>query len=230
VLWNRSGRVVREVARADGRRAPHIAGMRRNNVEADWRVAARAGERARLGAPPRAAGSVTAPVRSNALAQRFLQLPPREALILMAVLNHPWLLEAHCERLAALTLTSPPLERLRDGVLQSLADAGTLDREGLRSHLCRLGLDKLIALAERAITHRSDRFATVDAEAGEVEAGWQHALTLHEMQVGRRRSLEAAQRALGANPSDADLDHIVELARSLADGEGEGGDGGGEGA
>jgi DNA primase len=226
VLWNRTGKLVREIARGDGRRAPHIAGMRRNNAEVDWRVQARAGERARLGGPPRAALRDPAPVRSNALAQRSLQLPAREALILVAVLNHPWLLEAHCEQLAALTLTSPPLLRLRAGMLQVLAEAGTLDRAGLRSHLSRLGLDKPMALAERAITHASDRFAAPDAEAGEVEAGWRHAVKLHETQVGLRRSLETAQLSLRADPSDAELAHIVELARTMAEGEVESGDGG----
>jgi DNA primase len=138
-------------------------------------------------------------------------------LILLAVLNHPWLLEAHCERLAALAFTSAPLARLRDGLLQCLAHSGTsgaLDTAGLRTHLSELGLRDLIALAEAAITHRSDRFAAPDAAASEVETGWQHAVTLHETQVGWKRSLEMAQQSLGADPSDAELLHIVELARS----------------
>ena len=212
-LWRRNRMLLEAVARADGRRAPHIAARRRNNAELDWRVAARADEHARLGRLPRAATALAAPVRSNALAQQALPLPPREALILLAVLNHPWLLETHCEALAALTFTSPPLARLRDGLLELLAQGSVLDRAPLRSQLCKLGFAKLIALAERAITHKSDRFAAADTEASEVEAGWRDAVKLHAMQVELKRSLQAAERSLRADPSDAELAHIVELAR-----------------
>jgi DNA primase len=213
-LRRRSYQLLREITRGDGRRTAQIAGTRRNNVELDWRLAARAGERARLGGPPRAATLAPSPVHSNALARRSPRAPAREALILLAVLNHPFLLEAHCERLANLVFTSAPLARLRDGLLQCLAHAsGTLDRGALRAHVIELGLRDLIALAEAAITHRSDRFAAPDAAASEAEAGWQHAVTLHETQVGWKLSLEAAQRSLGADPSDAELAHIVALAR-----------------
>jgi DNA primase len=160
-------------------------------------------------------------VRSNALAQQALMLPPREALILLAVLNHPWLLEAHCEALAALTFTSSPLARLRDGLLELLAQGSVLDRAGLRSHLCKLGFAKVIALAEGAVTHKSDRFAAADTKASEVEAGWRDAVTLHATQVELKRTLQAAERSLHADPSDAELAHIVELARRMP----EGGDG-----
>ena len=220
-LWRRNRRLLEAVARADGRRAPHIAARRRNNAELDWRVAARADEHARLGRLPRAATAMASPVRSNALAQQALPLPPREALILLAILNHPWLLEAHCEALAALTFTSPPLARLRDGLLELLAGGSVLDRAPLRSQLNKLGFAKLIALAERAITHKSDRFAAADTEASEVEAGWRDAVKLHATQAELKRSLQAAERSLCADPSDAELAHIVELARRMP----EGGDG-----
>jgi DNA primase len=220
-LWRRNRRLLEAVVRADGRRAPHIAARRRNNAELDWRVAARADERARLGRLPRAATAPAAPVRSNALAQQALPLPPREALILLAVLNHPWLLEAHCEALAALTFASPPLARLRDGLLELLAQGSVLDTALMRSQLCKLGFAKVIALAERAITHKSDRFAAADTEASEVEAGWRDAVKLHATQVELKRSLQAAERSLCADPSDAELAHIVELARRMP----EGGDG-----
>jgi len=220
-LWRRNRRLREEVARTDGRRTPHVAAGRRNNAELDWRVAARADERARLGRLPRAATTAAAPVRSNALAQQALSLPPREALILVAVLNHPWLLEAHCEALAALTFTSPPLARLRQGLLEVLAQSGVLDRAALRSHVCKLGFAKVIELAERAITHKSDRFAAADTEASEVEAGWRDAVKLHATQVELKLSLQEAERSLCADPSDAELAHIVELARRMP----EGGDG-----
>src|SRR5262249_17955836 len=105
--------------------------------------------------------------------------------------------------------------------LEALAHLSTLDRDTLQSQLTHLGLDKLADLARRAITHKSDRFAHTDAEASEVEAGWQHAVLLHENQVGLERSLLAGQRLLSADPSERALADIVDLARTRAVPEGE---------
>ena len=80
-------------------------------------------------------------------------------MLIATLLNHPWLLEARCEEVAELALTSPPLARLRDALLELLARNVALDRAQMRTQLTNLGLDKVVAMAERAITHRSDRFA-----------------------------------------------------------------------
>jgi len=218
VLWAKSRKLVREMAGTGGRRDPRVAGRRRNNTALDWRVAARATERTRLGAPPRASTLAAAPVRSNELAERALALPPREALLLRTLLNHPWLLEARCEEVAELTLSSPALARLRDALLELLARNVALERDQVRSQLSELGLGKVVEMAERAITHKSDRFAEPDADPGQVEAGWQHAVSLHESQVGLRRSLEAAEREWQAEPSEAAWRRIAEIQERLAQG------------
>ena len=47
-------------------------------------------------------------------------LPPREALILLAVLNHPWLLDSHAEEFAELELLHRDADQLRRAITQSL--------------------------------------------------------------------------------------------------------------
>jgi DNA primase len=217
-LRSKNRRLVREIARSDGRRAAKFAGKRRNNTALDWRVGVRATERTRLGAPPRAAELTAAPVRSNELAERAVTLPAREALIMSTLLNHPWLLEARCEEVAELALTSPPLARLRDALLELLARNVALDRAQVRSQLTILGLDKVVAMAERAITHRSDRFALADADAAEVESGWGHTVALHQAQVGLKRALEAAERDWREEPSAEAWGRIAEIQQRLAHG------------
>ena len=120
---------------AGGRRAATVCGQATRQYQLDWRVAARATERTRLGALPRAATLGLAPVRSNELAERSLPLPARETLLIATLLNHPWLLEARCEEVAELTLTSPPLARLRDALLELLARNVALDRGEIRTQL-----------------------------------------------------------------------------------------------
>lgn len=215
-LWVKNGRTVREITNAQGRRPAGVAARRRNNTATDWRVAARATERSRLGTLPRAADLVSGPVRSNELAERTLPLPAREVLLMRTLLNHPWLLETQCEAVAELTLTAQPLVHLRDALLQLLADNVSLERGSVRTQLSARGLDKVIALAEKVITHRSDRFAEPDAEPSDVEAGWQHTLALHESQVGLKHALAAAERDFHAEPSEESWARIAEIQDRLA--------------
>ena len=93
----------------------------------------RANERTRLGAPPRAALAATALARTNELSERTITAPPREALLMLALVNHPWLLEQQCEEVAELTLTSAPLERLRQALLALLSTGNPLDSVSVRS-------------------------------------------------------------------------------------------------
>jgi DNA primase len=212
-LWAKNRKLVKQITGSNGRRDARLAGKRRDNTALDWRVGARATERSRLGNQPRAAGLIAGAMRSNELAGRSLPLPAREALLIQTLLNHPWLLEEHCEEVSELTLTSPPLARLRDTLLSLLAQKNALERDELRTQLTSLGLDKVVAMAGRALTHRSDKFAEPGAERSDVEAGWQHTVALHQAQVGQKRALATAERDLHANPSDDDLARIVELAR-----------------
>jgi DNA primase len=214
-LWARHRKLVRQIA-GGGRRAAHIAGKRRDNTQLDWRVAARASERSRLGSLPRAAALATAPMRSNELAGRSLPLPAREALMIRTLLNHPWLLEGYCEDVAEVAFTSPPLARLRDALLELLARNISLERQEVRTQLCDLGLEKMVSLAERAVTHRSDKFAEPEAQASAVEEGFRHAFALHQAQVGLKQALAVAERDWQAEPSEEAWRKIVEIQERLA--------------
>src|SRR5262245_24912317 len=215
-LWAKHRKLVRQIAGTTGRRDARIAGRRRDNTALDWRVAARATERSRLGNIPRAATLAAAAMRSNELAGRSLPLPAREALMIRTLLKHPRLLEAHCEDVAELALSAPPLARLRDALLELLARNISLEREEVRTQLTSLGLDKMVASTDRAATHRSDKFAEPEAEASMVEEGWRHALALHQAQVGLKEALALAERDWQAEPTEAAWRRIVEIQRRLA--------------
>jgi DNA primase len=211
ILWARTAKLTRAIA---GRGAS-FSGKRRNNAQLDWRVAARATERSRLGGAPRAAALSQAPVRSNELAERSLPVPAREALLVTALLNHPWLLEQHCETVAQMPLTAPPLARLRDGLLSILSQGTPLDALKIRTQLTSIGLNGFVATAERAITHKGDKFAEPGTDVAEVEAGWLHALAMHKSQTELKRHLEGLERAYAAEPSEVAFGQIVEMQQQL---------------
>ena len=74
---------------------------------------------------------------------------------------------------------------------------------------------KALDLAERAVAHKSDRFAEPDADRAEVEIGWRHTLALHERQVGLRRARDDAERDWHEDGSEAALGRIYERQRQL---------------
>jgi DNA primase len=148
------------------------------------------------------------------------ELPHREALLMWTLLNHPWLLDEHAEAIAALPFASKAAERLRDAVLSLQVEHNFLDRLQLRTHLTDQGLAKILALVERAITHKGDKFAEPEADRAAVETGWRHALALHERQVGLRRALAIAEQAWLAEGSEEALARICELQSLLNRGDG----------
>jgi DNA primase len=217
-LWAKNRKMMRELARIDGRRPDRLAAKRRDNTQLDWRVTARARERSRLGAAPRAGTPVPACVRSNELAERAPPLPAREVLMVRTLLNHPWLLEARCEEIADISFTSAPLAALRDALLALLAQHAPLERLQMRTQLMQTGLGNVVAMTERASTHRSDKFAEPDAERAEVEMGWGDLLAVHDGQVGGPRAVEEAERAFADEPSEANWHRISETQRRLGRG------------
>jgi DNA primase len=133
------------------------------------------------------------------------------------LLNHPWLLEQHCEQAAQIPLTSKPLARLRDALLNLLNQGTPLDPVRIRAQLSAIGLDSVVATAERAITHKGDKFVERGTDAAQVEGGWLHALSLQKSQTELRRDLQALERAYSADPTEAAFGQIVEIQHQLSE-------------
>lgn len=106
--------------------------------------------------------------------------PPREALILKTVLNHPWLIDDHAEILAALEFSSSAARKLRDAVLSVHALKNPLDRTNLAFHLEQTGQKDLVEVIAQSSTHRNDPFAEPEADPADVEAGWADLLRLQD--------------------------------------------------
>jgi DNA primase len=218
-LRAKTSKLVKALAPAAGRRRPEFAAKRRDNTQLDWRVRERASERARLGAVPRAAQPPYSAPRGNGLADQAappgVTMPPREVLLVGALINHPWLLETHCEDIAELKLTSSSLQRLKESLLALLAEGTPLDPASVRTHLSGVGLDSVVATVERAMALTSDKFVHPEAGASEAEAGWLHALALHEVQVALPLELQVAERAWRADQSEEAWERIMELQERL---------------
>jgi DNA primase len=150
--------------------------------------------------------------------------PQREALLMLALMNHPWLLEAQCEEIAALELSHRPFGPLKTALLEIVtqnmaaaedsegeSNAPALDAQAIRTHLHDVGLDSVADQAHRAVTHAGDRFAAVGTDPAVVSAGFQHVLGIQRTQVALARDLDRAQQAYHAEQTEENATRIAEL-------------------
>src|SRR5262249_24612721 len=84
-------------------------------------------------------------------------LPARAALLLLALVNHPWLLDTHAEEVAELEFQNPDADLLRRAILDAAhANEGGEQPEDLRGAIAEREHGALLARIERALTHTAD--------------------------------------------------------------------------
>jgi len=150
-------------------------------------------------------------------------LPPREALILLATFNHPWLLETQAEQLAELEFENSDADLLRRVILditgslhaEQLPDAAAL-RDAVIARNCGGALQRI----ERAVTHLADWPARAGAAPQDVRQMWTHVLTLHRRNRTLHKELKEAERALGADLSEQNFAWLQDVQAQLASLEG----------
>jgi len=143
-------------------------------------------------------------------------VPRREALILQAAVNHPWLLHDHLEELASLEFRHSDAERLKSALIDIAAHTAALDSEGLREELSRRDLDALIDRVASAITTASVWGARPNAAPNDVLVTWQQLVALHRQWHSLTKELKDAELALGQEPSEANYLRLRDVKDRLA--------------
>src|SRR5881394_363297 len=139
-----------------------------------WKGRGRSGTQREMPAVPSARLAASPIVRGMRSA-----LPPREALILLALINHPWLLDAHAEELAALEFRHADGDRLRAAILDAAATEHPVSPAAMRAAIASRGQGALFARVEQAITHTSDWPAHEGSAPEDVSLWWTHVVSLH---------------------------------------------------
>ena len=135
--------------------------------------------------------------------------------MLVAVINHPWLLDSHAEEFAELEFLNPEADQLRRTILDA-ATHGASDPEAMRQAIEARGLSAVRTRVEAAITHPSDWPAQAGAAPGDVAPWWEHVVTLHRKKRTLNRELKDAERALGEEPTDANLAWLRDVQGRLS--------------
>jgi DNA primase len=215
-----------------GAREPRRRQNWQTNWQGDWQGKRQGGWQDRRngdfaqrnGAFPRAAtGSHGTPyvVASQQLASspvhrgHRVSVPLREALILQAALNYPWLLHDHLEEFASLEFRHADAERIKSALIDIAAHSAA-DAEAVQVELSARGLTEVAARVAAAITTRSVWGARPDAAPEDVLVTWQQLVGLHRQWHSLTKELKDAEQALGQDASEANYLRLRDVKARLS--------------
>jgi DNA primase len=143
-------------------------------------------------------------------------VPRREALILQAVLNHPWLLHDHLEDLAAIDLRHSVAARVKAAILDVFAQGTAADANGMLAELGRRGLGDALGQIQGAITTFSVWGANCGAAPEDVLTTWKQLIALHHQSHSLAKELREAEYALAQESSEANYFWLQDVKARLA--------------
>ena len=150
----------------------------------------------------------------------------REALILLCLINHPWLLHDHLEEVAALEMAHPEAHKLRAGIIAAFANdhhhspEPDEQAEKMRADLESSGLSQILQRVERVITTAAVWGARAGAARDDVLSTWHQLVVLHRQWHSLLRELKDAELALGEEPSEANLAWLRDIKARMAEADG----------
>lgn len=160
--------------------------------------------------------AVSESLARSAMIGRGGSMPLREAAIVVALINHPVLIDEHFEHVEMLGLSHPDLRDLLGSAIDAMAHGAAGDRASL---LTAVG-ERHEELWERATSLvRKARIWPVleDAAIEDAREAFAQALHLHRSAGTLHKELKAAEMALANDPTDENYRHLVEIQAQFRD-------------
>jgi DNA primase len=159
-------------------------------------------------------------------------IPRREALILLAAINNPWLLHDHLEELAAAEFRHADTQKLKGALIDVFAHhfgddfaresgidpehRGAAERAALAAELDKRGFADLLARIRRTITTTSVWGAGPGAAESDVLLTWKQLLALHTQWHSLTRELRDAEAALGEDNTEPNYARLRDVKSRLS--------------
>ena len=141
----------------------------------------------------------------------------REATIIVALVNHPRLIDENFAHVEFLDLANSDLRRLHAAILDAMAHDAADDRNAVITTIERAGCggiwERAVALIKRARQWPALETAGLD----DARDAFNQALHLQRSARTLHRELKQAQAALDADPSDENFRHLVEIQAQFND-------------
>jgi DNA primase len=140
---------------------------------------------------------------------------PREAAIVLSVVNHPALVEDKFETLAALDLETVVAQKVLADVLNLVVRHHDISAADLKSALGVRGHGPTLERMAQTLVRQGVWQMGADSALADAETGLSHALALHNKKVQLNRELKAAEAALGEDPSDETFERLRDIKNQI---------------
>ncbi len=141
---------------------------------------------------------------------------PREAVILLGLINHPELAEQHLEDLANLELTSQVASQMLDMLVNTVAMDPSVTAAQLKEAVEQRGLTEALATINDQVRRQGIWQVQEKADKSDAEIGLNHALALHYKSVRLNKELKAAELALGNDPSEESYERLRDIQNQIS--------------
>jgi DNA primase len=140
---------------------------------------------------------------------------PREAVIILTLLNHPALAESRLELLADLDFPTPAARTLMGALIDILAREHEITGEQLRAAMGARGFGETVQRMESLLNRQGIWQSGAEIAELDADTGLRHALALHNKKVQLNRDLKAAELALGEDPSEQNFERLRDIQNQI---------------
>ena len=153
--------------------------------------------------------------RSALLKRSGEAMPLREATLIVAIVNHPALVDEFFEYVEFLDFSSGDLRKLHASLLDTLAHQADARRDEVIRALDAAGLGETWQRAVALVTRARQWPALAEAAIEDARDAFAQALHLHVSSRTLHKELKAAETALTTDPSDENYRHLVEVQAQM---------------
>jgi DNA primase len=144
-------------------------------------------------------------------------LPVRESVILVALVNHPPLIDEFFDRIESLEFGHRDLARLHGAILEAVAEGDADEPAAIRAVIARLDLAGCL---ERAVEllRRTRHWPVLEGAAlDDARDAFAQALHLHRASGALHRELRAAEAALADQPTEENYRRLLDIRSQFRD-------------
>ena len=135
----------------------------------------------------------------------------RVGMIVLTLINHPELIHEYWDDFAAVELDSTELDSVRTQIIDSASSGEALETAALKAHLTTRGFGPVLNRLEDQAKRLNEWFLSSAAAHDDARTGLRQMLALHRKSVTLERELKAAEAAFARDPSDENLNSLVQL-------------------
>ncbi len=138
-------------------------------------------------------------------------IPAREAAILVALVNHPMLMEEYFDQVEAFEAGHADLQRLHGAILDAVAHDEAQDAESIIAVIEKHGMTLCWERAVQVVRRTRTWPVLGEAAYDDARDAFAQALHLHRTARALHRELKAAETALANEPTEDNYRHLLDI-------------------